>query len=296
LTLKALIVAFAFLYLVRHFVLHPLSMETWRETMNAVESSWWPFILAVLLMPVNWMLETLKWKRLASMNSKLTFVQALGGVLAGVTIGTATPNRVGEFAGRIYSAPEGDRKELLLLSFVSSFSQVMVTVMFGCLSVYFLGVDRWEQYKWPVAVMSFLIAISAILLFFRAYPSALKGRFAVLRNFDRREFLFAIILSALRYSVYVFQFCLLMMVLTGRAPDLELVFSVGVMYLLVTVLPTFSVTELIVRGSVAGSVIGANDVIAGKAVLVAGLLWSINVAIPSLAGIWFVLRLKFFRK
>src|SRR5688572_15786848 len=54
-------------------------------------------LLVVLLLPVNWFLETAKWKKLVSVSEPITWKEAWSAVLAGLAIGSATPNRVGEF-------------------------------------------------------------------------------------------------------------------------------------------------------------------------------------------------------
>jgi hypothetical protein len=61
-----------------------------------------PVLLALALVPVNWGLEAWKWHRLAGTWSR-TFGRSLRAVLVGLTLGFATPNRVGDYAGRISS-------------------------------------------------------------------------------------------------------------------------------------------------------------------------------------------------
>ena len=79
---------------------------------------------------------------------------------------------------------------------------------------------------------------------------------------------------------------------------------VSLVFFLVTVVPTIALTELGVRGTVAlylfGLYFSKKGVYAGEyniaVVSASTLLWIINLAIPAIAGTFFVFRLKFFRK
>ena len=59
-------------------------------------------IIALILVPVNWGIETFKWKYLIKKIEYISFSKAFKSILSGVTIGIFTPNRMGEFAGRIF--------------------------------------------------------------------------------------------------------------------------------------------------------------------------------------------------
>ena len=52
-------------------------------------------------MCLNWSIEAIKWRLLIKKMQPITFIEALKGVLSGVAVGTFTPNRIGEFGGRI---------------------------------------------------------------------------------------------------------------------------------------------------------------------------------------------------
>src|SRR5690606_12786240 len=72
--------------------------ELWQTFLGQVQKGnlWWLFAV-FFLMPLNWSIEALKWKRLLSGFLKIDFWRALRAVLAGVTVAMFTPNRVGEY-------------------------------------------------------------------------------------------------------------------------------------------------------------------------------------------------------
>lgn len=250
------------------------------------------FLAVLLLMPVNWMLEAWKWKLAAGQQVQMSFANAMRGVLAGVTIGTATPNRIGEFAGRIFMEKEADRVPLLFLSFVCSFCQVAVTFFAGVTGMLLLDDSAGLSKNEMIFIYVAGIIFCCVPLLLPLLPAKWREKTKQLRRFPLPVFSKILFLSAIRYAVYVFQFMLLVQMLKPELFVLETLGSIMVSYLVVTLVPTFSFTEVFIRGSIAGLIFSAAGF--GKiGFLVAVFLWLINVAIPSLAGTVYVFRLKF---
>ena len=96
------------------FLIYKLAnIEFWIELKRsflAINAERTVFLAAVLLlMPLNWMLEVRKWQVLSSNSVQLSFNDSLKAVLAGLNTGFITPNRIGEFAGRILFLPDNIR-------------------------------------------------------------------------------------------------------------------------------------------------------------------------------------------
>jgi hypothetical protein len=292
LALKVAIVLLAVGYIARRFLYteDPVNIAT--HFFRAIKFFPLTFLSVLFLMPLNWMLEGWKWKLAASQQVKISFANAMKGVLAGVTIGTATPNRVGEFAGRIFMEKEEDRVPLLFLSFVCSFCQVVITFFAGISGMLLLednaGLTRNEM----IFIYAAGIVFCCLPLLLPLFPAKWKEKTKQLRQFPPNVFFRILFLSALRYAVYVFQFMLLIQMLKPELFCIETVGSIMVSYLVVTLIPTFSFTEVFIRGSIAGLIFSAAGV--GRiGFIVAILLWLINVAVPSLIGTMYVFRLKF---
>jgi hypothetical protein len=60
-------------------------------TMLTTGNHAWVFILVLVLVPINWALESLKWQRLARRVVNLSFADAFRGTLSGLAIGVAAP-------------------------------------------------------------------------------------------------------------------------------------------------------------------------------------------------------------
>ena len=96
-----------------------LSMMVWQIAMKSDVTVWWSqlqvawtsegkfiwFLLAVALMPLNWFLEIAKWRQLLLQRWNINWSIATKAVLAGVSVSLTTPNRIGEYAGRMLVAP-----------------------------------------------------------------------------------------------------------------------------------------------------------------------------------------------
>jgi hypothetical protein len=111
------------------------------------------------------------------------------------------------------------------------------------------------------------------------------------------------LLSALRYVVFLTQFYLAIKLMGLNFTLLKCLLVIPVIYLVLAAIPTIALAELGVRGSVAvflfGLINGSHglDPETSLAVVSAStLIWLINIAFPSLAGILVVFRLKFFRQ
>lgn len=65
----------------------------------------------------------------------ISFYQAVKGVLSGLAIGFVTPNRVGEFAGKIAYLKSENRTNGALMSFVGSSAQLLITIQAGLIAI-----------------------------------------------------------------------------------------------------------------------------------------------------------------
>ena len=89
------------------------------------------FLLVLLLVFVNWGFEALKWKSLIDKIEKISLPRAFKAIFSGVTVSIFTPNRAGEYVGRIFHLEKADRINAVLITMVCSVAQLMVTSSAG---------------------------------------------------------------------------------------------------------------------------------------------------------------------
>jgi len=115
-----------------HFITHKSLLI---DALSSKRVFW--LIPVIVLLPINWLIEAVKWRLVLRKSHSITLKNAFKSVLAGTSTGVISPNRVGEFAGRILLLPENIRSEAIGLNFVCSFTQLWSTILFGTISVGF---------------------------------------------------------------------------------------------------------------------------------------------------------------
>ncbi len=266
----------------------------WRN--NGEPAPWGALAVVVLLMLVNWGIEAWKWRWLVRPVQHVGFLRALTATIAGTTIGLITPNRVGEFAGRVLFLDPEHRVQGSFATLLGSIAQFVVTLLLGGIALAssrYLYLSAAEPSRaWNVVVWSaLLIGCSAVFLFFSpgAFARLLLAipwlkRFErhahVLDSFSRADLMRIFLLSLLRYGVFTLQFAIVLVVI-AHVDAMEAMMSVPVVFLLTTLVPTMALTELGVRGSVATTFIAGDDM--GIMVSTA-LIWLINLMIPAIVG------------
>jgi len=281
-------------------------------------------ILILFLMLVNWSLEAFKWKFLIGKIEKISFFSAFQAVLTGVSISSFTPNRIGEYFGRVFILKKASHIEGILITILGSMSQLLITVITGTLSLlvflpaYFPHITYSSGYVFYGLV--FLVVLLDLLLlglFFNvSFLSALKEKllrnglkklrkyFRVFAFFHNREMLFVILLSLSRYFVFSLQFYLLLRLFAVPIPFFNAMILISLIYFIMAVIPTIALTELGIRGSVAIYFFGlyllrefpGTEGFNLGIFSASTLLWMINLGLPALIGAFFVFRLQFFRK
>ena len=95
--------------------------------------------IAIALMPFNWLTETLKWHQILRRYEGQSLAKAYQAVLAGVSFSLFTPNRVGEYGGRILFISPENRWKAVIINLVGNFSQIVVLISFGLFGAFKLA-------------------------------------------------------------------------------------------------------------------------------------------------------------
>jgi len=99
---------------------------------------WW-LVVTLILLPVNLLLEALKWKLFVSKIQKIDILTSLKSILSGIYTGFFTPNRVGELVGRVAFIDAEKRKSGVTLSIVNSLTQNLATIVCGLPAIVIFG-------------------------------------------------------------------------------------------------------------------------------------------------------------
>lgn len=295
--LKVTIVLFAVVMLgsvLRKFFSDHEAIELFSRQVK-LHSKW--LVIVILLMPLNWFFETAKWKKIVSVSEEITWKEAWSGVLSGLAIGSATPNRIGEFAGRVFQLKRTAIHDGISCTLLSSVLQVGVTMLAGIAGLLLVDTEKIlhsaKAISWVIIVFTLILAGAIII---RSLSGKAAKYFEVLRRMNAKLLVEVFALSAIRYAVYSLQFVIMLKMCGVNAPAFALVTAVAINYMIVSVIPSVMISELFVRGTVASGVIGALCGFPEAAALAAVITWLLNVGLPAICGMFFVQNLTFFRK
>lgn len=307
--IKLLIAAAAFVFIYREVISRENFSGTIQEYRNLLSSPGKKMVmlLVLLLMGLNWTLEALKWKFMMRKLEAIPIARALVAVFSGLTVSFFTPNRIGEYAGRIFHLRSADRIKATLVTILENFSQLIITIAAGSISLVFYMhryVNLHAYLLWVIGVLMFIFA-GVVLMLFLQVPfidkAILKikgmrklGKYLeVVAGYKKSELLILLGLALCRYLVFTFQFYLLLSVFgveTGYATGMLLI---NMVFFVMTLVPTFALSEIGVRGAVA-TYFFSRITYDSLAVLNATLsLWMINLVIPALLGIICIFQFRF---
>jgi len=133
--LSILILTFYYLYdqLINHHNLSEFSVSL-SETIQK-SNFWFLTVLVLLLLPVNLLLESYKWKLLIDKLEKVSLWNSLKAVLAGISVSMFMPNRVGDYLGRVFILQKANRIQATLSTILGSMAQFITTLIFGITAV-----------------------------------------------------------------------------------------------------------------------------------------------------------------
>ena len=272
------------------------------------------FLLLLFFMVINWSIEALKWKISLSHHKQVSFLEAFKGVLSGTSFGFFTPNRVGEYVGRVVVLQPGKRASSISLTMVCSIAQLVVTLLAGILGLLFLA-------STPLPITSayhitgkllFYASLSAILLLvvfyvcLRSWSSWLNSktwfsRFSrytqPLESIQTKMLFQVLFLSILRYLVFIIQYGLAFRIFKISLSPEQLFGSVSVVFLVVALVPSLAqLFELGIRWEASMEVVGLFTPNLAAVVSASFTIWVVNLVVPALIGMLFLWKIRVFNK
>ncbi len=302
-------------YAIYHQLAHqpnlPSALTRLQENIKGSNS--WKLYLALVLMLLNWGLESRKWQVLMKPLEPISLIHSFKAILSGVAFSISTPNRVGEYGGRVLYIKDGHRWQAVSLTIIGSFSQVIITFVFGMAGLLFLMENPATSpgiasYKLWIRVLFFGTGIVTAFLtvcYFRLawmirllhrVPGSHKiiERLTVIENLPVTFLLRVLSLSFTRYLVFVIQYILLLQLFDVQVTVWQAFWLVSVLYLVMAIVPTIALAEVGVRGEVSlllFTLVSSNKL---GIVSASAAIWFINLVIPAIIGSLLFLGIKIF--
>ena len=265
---------------------------------------------------VNWGLEAKKWQLLIAPLEKFSFIKAYKSVLSGCSVTMLTPNRIGEYGGRIMYVQEDHRLSAIPLTILGSISQLSITVIIGTAGLLFFGFSssgaplfqHLPAFAATTLIYGSVIAsIVIILIYLRvgliikllskvSFLKKLNKYFELLSSFSRKQLLRILFLSFLRYMVFILQYMLLLKVLQVDIANFICFWLLSVFYLVMALAPTIGFTELPIRAAASVELLNlfSSNVIGIQAASLG--IWLINLVVPAVAGSILIFGIKIMKE
>ena len=185
--IKIVIVFFSF-YFIYHQLVENKSFEELNISVliDTVKKNKVYLVGVILMMFLNWLVEALKWRYMISKIENISIMTAYRAIFTGITVSTFTPNRIGEYGGRVFCLEQGDRIKAVFITVLCSMSQLLVTILYGSISLFILF-DEILIDKTFLSV-SLLILLNLFLLFSYFNISHIVnflGKFKLINSFKK---------------------------------------------------------------------------------------------------------------
>lgn len=264
----------------------------------------WKFLPVLFLMGFNWLFEAAKWKVLVDPLEPTSLIQSLKTVLAGLATGLGTPNPIGEYGGRALFMRKENRMGSLSATAVSSFSQLLVTMIFGVTGMFILKTDNTDN---PLIVFSAAGVFSIVCCYVYFHPARIISiviwfpfsqkilpHLTILEKLPVTVLLRVLFLSSIRYLIFVCQFILLLEIMRVDVDWWQALWSVSILYLILAIVPSVALLELSVRAkagillfqTMSKNIVGIYTASTG--------IWLVNVIVPAVIGSIFLMKRKIF--
>lgn len=260
-------------------------------------------LVVLFLMPVNWGIESYKWKSITKQIEPVSYSTALKSVFSGICVGNIAPGRAMEFLAKIVFFNPENRPGVTVLHFINGMFQMLITVTVGLISITYKLNQHQQSSSFIYAVLT--VGILMILFFCWAIlnVSFIQQKLKFIKWFkqmdDAKHIRFSksliiklVSLSIVRYAVFTTQFYLIYNSLSPNNNIIQVFMSIAAYFMLTSLIPMISVIEPAIRAAIALFVFnnsGDNTIIV---VLASTFVWIINVVIPSIIGYVIILKEK----
>ncbi|MFD1164752.1 lysylphosphatidylglycerol synthase domain-containing protein [Sphingobacterium daejeonense] len=261
----------------------------------------------VLLMFVNWFLEVIKWRFLSRRVEKLSIWKATKSVFCGLTWAIFTPNRIGEYGGRVMVLKPENRATCAVAMGVGLFAQLVLTSVFGSLSIaWFVTtfIDTPSSVDFGIWIIAVIYALAFVILYFNVswvdylvgkvkFLQKIKPFFAVLEDFSVRELAYVLFLSAFRFAIFTSQYIILMLVILPDLPIVSMVLMIFIMFFIQSAVPSLDIFDFSVRSFVASNLYAYITTQEIAVMAIVSCVWFVNLIFPAIIGAFFVFNVNY---
>lgn len=261
-------------------------------------------LTSFFLILINWGFEAIKWQILLKKVEQISFLRSLRSVFTGISVSIITPNRVGEYAGRIIYLKSRNRITGIAANIVGSIAQFISAGAFGILGLLYYSTQ--VHYFWfaPWLIIGSLLVLLLLIFAYThlekvetlfgawAWFKKYKKYISIIGRYNKTDLLKLIALSSLRYFIFASQNYLLLLALGLSMNSISTFAAIFSVFWCLAVLPSLALAELPLRTQMGYYFLGQ---IADQplAIMAASFgLWCINLIFPAIIGLLLMLGAK----
>ncbi|WP_370527292.1 lysylphosphatidylglycerol synthase domain-containing protein [Pedobacter sp. SYSU D00535] len=264
--------------------------------------------LVLVLMLLNWFLEALKWKFLIKKVEGISVWKSIESVFCGLTLAVFTPNRIGEYGGRVFFLSPRRRILGVVAMSVGAVGQMVITNMLGACAILwfvirFLELNILLDYALAVLVLFFCafffvfyfnIELIGRLLVRVKFLRKFKRFFGLLARYSTRDLTVVFAYCLARFAVFTSQYCLIISMLIPEMHLFEMSMMVFILFFIQSALPSLDFLDVGVRTLTATYFFGFITDQELAIMAATACIWLVNLIIPAILGSVFVFKLNFF--
>ena len=307
--IKIAVVAFAFWFIYRKLTNHNDLKEFVKLLESIPKQQIWLVLGTVfLLMLFNWGLEAVKWKELIARVEQISLWRAIESVFCGLTWAVFTPNRLGEYGGRVFFLSPKRRIIGVVAMTVGNIGQLVLTNVFGaitvCIFVYrFIPLEPILQAA--ICGIALIFALFFIVFYFNIkwlnglllsikFTRKYQKFYAVLARYKKKELLKILLFCLARYVIFTTQYLIMFLWLIPDLNMMDILMLVPILFFVQSTLPSLDLLDIGIRSVTA--LFFFKYVTPQNTAVVACIasIWLINIIIPAILGSYFVFKLNFF--
>ena len=307
--IKIAIVAFAFWFIYRKLTNHNDLIEFITLLHNiSLQQIWLVLGSVFMLMLFNWGLEAVKWQKLIYKIEQISLWRSIESVFCGLTWAVFTPNRLGEYGGRVFFLSPKRRVIGVVAMTVGNIGQLVLTNVFGAIAVC-VFVYRFIPLEpiifAAVSGLALIFALFFLVFYFNIkwlnslllsikITRKYKKFYAVLARYKKVELLKILLFCLARYAVFTTQYLIMFLWLVPHLSIADIVMLVPILFFVQSTLPSLDLLDIGIRSVTAlfffKYVTNQNTAV----VACIASIWLINIIIPAILGSYFVFKLNFF--
>jgi len=252
------------------------------------------FFLFLVMGFFNILVEAMKWKFLVKPFEKISFTDAISSVFVGLSLAIISPGRIGDFVGKAIQLKQINSSNGIVIALLGHAAQYIVILLLGTiamglfytipiglllvLEIFLLILCLTLYLNLPV----FLSSLSRFKLFVKFQDSL-----NILELYTVKQKTVVLLYSFLKYLLFVFQFYILLYFFGVAIGFNNAIIGIFCAYLVQLLVPSFLLLELGVRGAAAVYFLGAYSTAIPEILLATYLLWTFNIALPAVLGLYF---------